>query len=201
MNSLIHTTFVFTLISAISVVANGQSTQKPKTDSKDLLTVLGCGCCEGSVTSPLIHALDIDKDGVITELEIKNAKSSLMALDANGDGKLSQNEFHAEKKAKSKAKKPAPGFSNYQSGKNRQYYVDTIYAKFDTNGNEVIEKSEMSGPLLAMLPAIDRNKDNRLTYDELMVISESVRNYQGPVNETENAQRRRGKNQAKRRSR
>ncbi|HSU56798.1 MAG TPA: hypothetical protein VLT36_22255 [Candidatus Dormibacteraeota bacterium] len=42
---------------------------------------------------PLIAALDANHDGVIDENEIANAAAALKALDKNGDGKLTPDEF------------------------------------------------------------------------------------------------------------
>ncbi len=45
------------------------------------------------VRSPLVMALDADRDGMISEEEIKNATTALLSLDMNGDGKLTGEEF------------------------------------------------------------------------------------------------------------
>lgn len=42
---------------------------------------------------PIIKALDIDGDGVISAEEIAKASSSLKKLDKNGDGKLTRDEI------------------------------------------------------------------------------------------------------------
>lgn len=43
--------------------------------------------------SPLLRALDTDKDGELSADEIKNASAALKALDKDGDGKLSAEEL------------------------------------------------------------------------------------------------------------
>jgi hypothetical protein len=43
--------------------------------------------------SPIMEALDADRDGVISAEEIKNATAALVSLDKNKDGKLSEDEF------------------------------------------------------------------------------------------------------------
>lgn len=43
---------------------------------------------------PIVGALDGNHDGVIDADEIANASRALQALDKNGDGKLTPDEFH-----------------------------------------------------------------------------------------------------------
>jgi len=45
------------------------------------------------IVSPLIEALDSNKDGVIDAVEIAQAADSLKKLDKNADGKLTEDEF------------------------------------------------------------------------------------------------------------
>ena len=64
--------------------------------SDGLSVTIPCGCCKqggASVTAPIILALDIDKDGIVSATEMKNATQSLLALDKNQDGKLDRNEM------------------------------------------------------------------------------------------------------------
>lgn len=53
----------------------------------------GGGPGGGRPPIPLIDALDSDRDHVISADELKNATSSLLTLDKNKDGKLTENEF------------------------------------------------------------------------------------------------------------
>ena len=58
---------------------------------------LSCACCTSGgaeTTSPIILALDLDKDGQISAAELKNATQSLSALDSDSDGKISRKEMH-----------------------------------------------------------------------------------------------------------
>lgn len=47
--------------------------------------------------SPIIEALDINKDGVIDADEIAKASESLKKLDKNGDGKLTADEIRPQR--------------------------------------------------------------------------------------------------------
>lgn len=46
---------------------------------------------------PLIHALDADRDGIISAEEINGAPDALATLDRNKDGKLTPNEFQPQR--------------------------------------------------------------------------------------------------------
>jgi len=54
---------------------------------------LGGGQGGQRIFSPLIEALDSNKDGVIDAVEIAQAAESLKKLDKNADGKLTEEEF------------------------------------------------------------------------------------------------------------
>jgi hypothetical protein len=45
------------------------------------------------MVSPLMEALDTNRDGILDAEEIKNAKNALLTLDKNTDGKLTQEEL------------------------------------------------------------------------------------------------------------
>jgi len=50
--------------------------------------------------SPLIQALDANRDGELDASEIANAASALKALDANGDGRLTREELRPPRPAR-----------------------------------------------------------------------------------------------------
>jgi Ca2+-binding EF-hand superfamily protein len=53
----------------------------------------GFGRGRGPGMDPLIRALDLNRDGILSEDEIAGAPDALKALDANGDGQLSGDEL------------------------------------------------------------------------------------------------------------
>ena len=53
----------------------------------------GGGPPGGRPSMPIIEVLDADHDHVISANELKNATASLLTLDKNNDGKLTENEF------------------------------------------------------------------------------------------------------------
>ena len=66
----------------------------------------------GMMISPIVAALDTDRDGALSAAEIENASKSLLTLDKDGDGKISRDEW------------------------------DAGYRVFDVNGDGKITKSE-----------------------------------------------------------
>jgi hypothetical protein len=79
---IIHTFFASALaIGALSTVANAQ--EPPRGDRPPGRPPM----------SPVVAALDANKDGEIDATEIANAAAALKALDKNGDGKLSGDEI------------------------------------------------------------------------------------------------------------
>ena len=58
----------------------------------------GRGGRGGPMPDPLVRVLDLDRDGSLSSAEIASATAALKALDGNGDGQLSPEEF-----------RPAPG--------------------------------------------------------------------------------------------
>ena len=47
--------------------------------------------------SPIIEALDLNKDGVIDAEELAKASESLKKLDKNGDGKITEDEYRPQR--------------------------------------------------------------------------------------------------------
>lgn len=151
-----------------------------------------CGCCaSGEATSPIIMALDIDKDGVISAVEIRNAAQSLAALDSDGDGKLSRNETHVlddkKKTTKVSTKKPEKRKTYpFIGGYTNEYFADVMLAKFDADDNGQLEFKEMPSTVVAILPRVDADSDKILTRKELIQLNRRIRT---PVPEEGNLRR------------
>ncbi len=144
--------------------------QTPGKAAKSVSVVPGCGCCKSggaAQTSPIILALDIDKDGQISAAEIRNASQSLAALDNNGDGNLNRDEMHAPSEFPTVN---ASSQSKLILGVTRDYYAQKMLLR-DTNENGQLEMDEMNGPTLAILEFIDTDGDLILTYEELRNIN------------------------------
>ena len=169
--------------------------------SDGLSPTIGCACCSTSdspTASPIILALDIDKDGIVSAAEIKNATQSLLALDKNRDGRLDRTEMHtgvlgfskinASTKAtatkatvNSQAKK-----SSLISGTSPNYFAHKML-EADANGNGSLDGAEISPsffathgqlPNVRLIDIVDLNKDGTLSFAELRVMKESLKEFQ-----------------------
>lgn len=170
----------FTLVS-MTIHTDAQESESKRDDStatkqsaESTSAVVTCGCCVSggaAQTSPVIMALDIDKDGRISAIEIKNAVQSLLALDTNGDGHLDRHEMHARSEFSAIN---ASNVSKLQLGVTRDYYAQMMLLR-DKNGNGQLEKEEMNAATLAILEFIDANGDGVLTYDELKNMNQQIK--------------------------
>ena len=139
--------------------------------------------------SPIIAALDLNKDGTIDASEIEKAPKSLLKLDKNGDGKLTEDEYRPKPpggqggpggggkggpggaqggpggggKGGPGAGQGGPGGA--QGGPGGQRPVPPIIAALDTNKDGVIDADEIS-KAAESLKTLDKNGDGKLTEDE-----------------------------------
>ena len=96
------TTLIAALVASMAWVATAEdekatekkATEKKATEKREEPRRGGPGG-RGSMLSrlPLYKALDTDKDGALSVLEIENACAALLTLDMNSDGKLSKEEI------------------------------------------------------------------------------------------------------------
>lgn len=109
---------------------------------------------------------DTDEDGAISETEYEAQKKgrgqkghkrmSFSDLDTNEDGTLSETEYDAQKKGKD-------GKKGKEGKKGRR----ASFADMDVNGDEVLDKSEVKGRLLAHFDELDTDDSETLSEEEL----------------------------------
>lgn len=93
--------------------------------------------------SPVLKAIDVDRDHVITKAELANAPAALRSLDRNGDGKLTRDEAGAPL--------PARGGRGREGGEPPQ----------------IPAPGPTADELLSALMTFDKNKDGRLQKSEV----------------------------------
>ena len=131
---------------------------------------------------PLMAALDTNGDGILDAGEIANAAAALKRLDANGDGRLTPDEYRPPRPdGRPHGLPPAarPDLGGPGPLARPRPLLDTI---MDEDGDEVISAEEMARAPQLLLK-LDRNGDGRLTPDELDGAPAGGRAIQDPLRE------------------
>jgi hypothetical protein len=132
--------------------------ERPSRDGGHHVLVVGGdrpqgGSRRGFGRSLLARALDADGDGVLSTAEMENAAVALKALDKNGDGKLTADEIDdGTDSVAPDGRKRRPG--------------GPLMRLLDTDRNSELSAEETRNAP-AVLKAADRNKDGKLTPEEL----------------------------------
>jgi hypothetical protein len=119
---------------------------------------------EKSPRSPILAALDKDRDDVISAAEIAAASSSLLVLDENGDGRLGADEIRPAPPGMG-GPPPAGGAGPGKTG--MQPPKMPIASTLDADGDGAIDAKEIANAPVALLQ-LDKNGDGRLAMDEIM---------------------------------
>jgi len=132
--------------------------------------------------SRVFAVLDANHDGVIDSNEIANASAALKTLDKNGDGQLTPDELYGPPPGGQGpgeppengeiTQRPPPPPIAMMAGTNQFGSVsfmgppDPLIAALDTNHDGIIDSNEIANAP-AVLKALDKNGDGKLTLDEL----------------------------------
>jgi Ca2+-binding EF-hand superfamily protein len=106
--------------------------------------------------SPVVAALDTNKDGDLSAEELVNAPIALKSLDKNKDGKLALDEM-----------RPAPAPVIVPASD-----IVSRLMEFDRNGDNKLSLAELPARMKSLLKDADTNKDGVLTQSELTVFTE-----------------------------
>lgn len=104
--------------------------------------------------SPIMVALDANKDGELSSEEIQNAATALKTLDKNGDGKLSADEL-----------RPAGGGMGGPGGNPEEMLARVMES--DKNKDGKLSKDELPERMVGLLERGDTDKDGALSKEEL----------------------------------
>lgn len=123
--------------------------------------------------SPLLNALDANHDGVISGKEIDNAPAALRTLDKNHDGQLTADEVQASFGGRG----PGGGRGEGRGGGEREAtgptaaeLQETLMA-FDKNKDGRLSRDEVPERMQGMFDRGDTNKDGFLTPDEIVKLA------------------------------
>lgn len=133
----------------------------------------------GGMRSPLIAALDVNKDGKIDASEIAGATTALAKLDKNSDGQISKDELQpvrpegAPDGGPGGEGRPGPGGPGSPGGPGGQGgpggrggFAPPVVTALDANKDGTIGVDELKNAATA-LKTLDKNSDGELTQDEL----------------------------------
>ena len=105
--------------------------------------------------SPMMAALDADKDGKLSAEEIANAATALKTLDKNKDGVLDSNELA-----------PTRGAAGGNQGGRTSQMVERIMAR-DTDGDGKVSKEEAGEQMGRIFGRMDADSDGFVTKTEI----------------------------------
>ena len=95
--------------------------------------------------SPIVKALDKNKDGVISKEEIENAVAALNTLDKNKDGKLTREEYTSRPRsfADRLLEMDENKDGKLQAGELPEGFRARVMERLDTNQDGVLDKTEL----------------------------------------------------------
>jgi len=130
--------------------------------------------------SPILNAIDVNQDGVLSAAEIADAPVQLRKLDKNNDGKLTRDEAGLQLQ-RGRGGRGGEGERGGRGGDEgpaapptAAELTETLMA-FDANKNGQLEKSEVPERMQGMFDRGDTNHDGVLTRDEIIKLAEANR--------------------------
>lgn len=129
------------------------------------------------MASPLVGALDTNRDGTIASPEIDNAPVALKTLDRNSDGRITGDELvpafgrgGREGGGREGGREREGREDGERGGAPAANSADELVAQlmaFDKNGDGQLEKTEVPERMQGIFDRADANQDGKLTADEI----------------------------------
>lgn len=111
---------------------------------------------------PLMHALDADRDRILSPDELRLAPITLTALDLDEDGFLLRDEISPDSMARARH-----GWLRSPGHATPRVFADTVLtAALDANRDGIVQPIEVANAT-SSLRRLDRNGDGTITSDEL----------------------------------
>jgi hypothetical protein len=124
----------------------------------------------GPPPNPMFLAIDTDDDGELSPKEIANAAKSLLKLDRNKDGILTEDEVRPPppggRRGPGGGGPPPPG----GRGADARAMVESVM-KYDKDGDGKVSAKELPANMARMLREGDENKDGSLEKSEIETLS------------------------------
>jgi hypothetical protein len=121
--------------------------------------------------SPLVRALDVNHDGIISAEEISNAPAELLMLDKNHDGQLTPDEYRPKPpRARGGGDQGPPPDATGGPGRGTNGFrppMLPLLKALDVNGDGIISADEIANAPVELL-TLDKNHDGQLTRDEYL---------------------------------
>jgi Ca2+-binding EF-hand superfamily protein len=124
--------------------------------------------------SPVIAALDTDKDGTISAEEIEKAVASLKTLDKNNDGKLTPEELRPQGGPGGPGG-PGGFGGGAGGGFNPEQMVARIFEESDKDGDGKLSADEAPERMQANFERIDADSDGFVTKEEFQTVIARMR--------------------------
>ena len=117
---------------------------------------------------PIMKALDTDQDGSLSASEIANASKTLVQLDKNGDGIISNEEMRPDPSAM------PGGIAGGGPGANGQFagaMMGKMFEKSDANGDGKLSGDEIPERMRDKLKMVDKDGDGSVSKSEFAAMA------------------------------
>ncbi|WP_182868352.1 EF-hand domain-containing protein [Rhodopirellula sp. JC639] len=130
--------------------------------------------------SSLLFALDVDRNGILTQDEIAGASLSLAKLDTNLDGQVTTDEWRVEERDAwirgrwNRNRDTAPGRSPTAELITADQFVQQVM-RLDVDRDGEIGSAELTNFLRPLLPFVDQNGNGGIDSDEATTLYHSLK--------------------------